>query len=61
VIDVSRLYLNDRCPGCSERRVYAVDLDRNLWLCVPNAMPIPWRRDQVREHDAVNHTTQDLR
>lgn len=52
MIDVSRLALGDRCPHCRECRVYAVDLERNLWLCVPNAMPVPWLREHMLEHAA---------
>jgi hypothetical protein len=59
MIDVARLRLADTCPRCIDRRVYAVDEDRNLWLCIANAMPVPWRRDQVREHDAAEFLTQD--
>jgi len=53
VIDVSRFRLGDACPRCAGRRVYAVEQDKNLWLCVANAIPKPWRRDQVIEHDAA--------
>jgi hypothetical protein len=53
IIDVSKFHLGDRCPRCLGRRVYVVDQDRNLWCCVPNAVPKPWRSDQVIEHDAA--------
>ena len=53
MIDVSRFHVGERCPRCRERRVYAVDEDRNLWLCIANAMPAPWRRDQLTTHDAA--------
>jgi len=56
MLDVSKLHAGQRCPRCVDRRVYAVDQDKNLWLCIASAMPVPWRRDQVTEHDA----TQDL-
>jgi hypothetical protein len=52
MIDVSKLKPTDRCPQCVNRRIYAVDEDRNLWLCIANAMPVPWRRDQLITHDA---------
>jgi hypothetical protein len=72
MIDVSRFKLGDACPRCSGHRVYAVDQDKNLWLCIANAMPVPWRKDQLQEHDATeyvdtedfdrgNATTQDHR
>lgn len=53
MIDVAKFRVSDRCPRCDNRRVLAVDLDRNLWLCAPSAMPIPWRHDQVLEHEAA--------
>lgn len=56
MLDVSRFKLGDPCPRCAGRRVYAVDQDKNLWLCIANAMPVPWRRDQVTEHDATELT-----
>lgn len=55
-IDVSRFTLGDPCPRCTGRRVYAVEQDKNLWLCVPNAMPVPWQHDQIQEHDAAEFT-----
>lgn len=57
MIDVSRFRIGDACPRCVDRRVYAVEQDRDLWLCIANAMPIPWRRDQVTEHDARDETS----
>ena len=59
MIDVAKFHVADRCPRCIDRRVLAVDLDRNLWLCAPNAMPIPWRHDHVIEHDAAEFEPQD--
>ncbi len=58
VLDVSRFRVGDRCPRHVDRRVYAVDETRNLWCCVPSAMPIPWRHDQVIEHDAAEFLIQ---
>ncbi len=59
IVDVAKFHTGDRCPRCLERRVYAVDLERNLWCCVANAIPKPWRKDQVLEHDAAEFSTQD--
>ena len=60
VLDVSRMRLNEPCRRCAGRRVYAVDENKNLWLCIANAMPVPWRRDQLIEHDAAEfQETQD--
>lgn len=63
--DVSRFRVGDPCPRCDNRRVLAVDVARDLWMCCPSAMPVPWRRDQVTEHDALEYgevaATQDLR
>lgn len=53
MIDVSRFKLGDACPRCIGRRVYVVDEERNLWCCVPNAIPKPWLREQVLEHEAA--------
>lgn len=55
VIDVSKFRCGEACPRHWNRRIYAVDQDKNLWLCVPSAMPVPWRRDQVIEHDAAEY------
>jgi hypothetical protein len=51
MIDVSRFTVGERCPRCVGRRVYAVNVDKDLWLCVPNAMPFAWHRDQTIEHE----------
>jgi len=56
MLDVARMRLGQPCPRCSGRRVYAVDQDKNLWLCIANAMPVPWRHDQVTAHDAAEFT-----
>lgn len=56
MLDVSRMPLNSACPRCTGRRVYALDENKNLWLCIANAMPVPWRHDQVKEHDAAEFT-----
>jgi hypothetical protein len=52
VIDVSRFKRGAACPRCVGRRVYVVDEDANLWCCIPSGVPVPWRREQVLEHDA---------
>lgn len=52
MIDVSKFARGDRCPRHHNRRIYAVDLDKNLWLCIPSAMPVPWQREHTIEHDA---------
>jgi hypothetical protein len=54
--DVSRMPIGSACPRCVARRIYAVDENKNLWLCIANAMPVPWRHDQVTEHDAAEFT-----
>lgn len=56
MLDVSRMRLGSACPRCTGRRVYALDENKNLWLCIANAMPVPWRHDQVKEHDAAEFT-----
>lgn len=52
ILDVSTFTIGDRCPRCIERRVFAVDTNLDLWLCIPNAMPVPWLRDHMTEHVA---------
>lgn len=52
MIDVSRFRTGDRCPRCINRRVYQIDEDRNMWLCIDNARPVPSKRDQLTTHDA---------
>lgn len=62
MIDVSTFLLGDRCPRCVQRRVYAIDPERNLWMCVPNAMPVAMK-EHVIEHDAAewDHVPADAR
>ena len=60
MIDVSTFHMGDRCPRCTERRVYAVSIPTDEWRCVPNAVPVPWLPSQVREHNAADET-QDSR
>jgi len=59
VIDVSAFKIGDRCPSCTERRVYAVDIRRDLWRCVPNAVVRPWKLEQIIEHDAKDSLDPD--
>lgn len=63
MIDVSVFVTGDRCPRCIDRRVFAVDLDRNLWLCIPSAIPKPWLREQLTEHmaDDIDGASQEER
>lgn len=53
MIDVSRFHAGQPCPRCPGRRVYAVDIGADRWCCVPNAMPVPWLREHILEHDAT--------
>lgn len=50
MIDVSRFRTGDRCPRCSGRRVYAVDIPNDRWRCVPYAMPFAL---EFKQHDAT--------
>jgi hypothetical protein len=54
VIDVSTLAHGDPCPRCAARRVYAVDVSRDRWACLPYAVPFHGHpRFPVVEHDAT--------
>lgn len=54
MIDVSRFVVGDRCPRCRNRRVYAIEIERDQWMCVPSAMPFA-----LREH-AIEHNADEL-
>lgn len=54
MIDVSTLV--GPCPRCRDRRVWRVSVPTDEWSCIPNAMPFPYERGHVIDHDATETT-----